>query len=60
MNLEITGLFGLLILIANIWAILNIAQSSVDTGPKVAWIIAILLLPVIGFIIWWLIGPRER
>lgn len=59
MNVEISGIFGLLILIADIWAILNIAQSSATTGKKVLWIVVILLLPLLGLIIWWLAGPRE-
>lgn len=60
MNVEISGLFGLILLVANIWAILNIAQSGATTGKKVAWIVAILLLPLLGLIVWWLVGPRER
>jgi hypothetical protein len=53
------GILGLLILIADIWAILNIAQSRVETVNKLIWIVLILVLPVIGLIIWWLAGPRE-
>ena len=60
MNIEVSSIFGLLILIADIWAILNIVQSPVTTGKKVAWILAILLLPVLGLIIWFLAGPREK
>jgi len=53
------GILGLLILIADIWAILNIAQSRVETVNKLIWIVLILVLPIIGLIIWWLAGPRE-
>lgn len=58
MNLEVGGFFGLLILIADIWAILNIAQSSAGTGRKALWIVLVLLLPVLGLILWFLLGPR--
>lgn len=58
MNIEITGFFGLLILIADIWAILNIIQSKADTLMKLVWILVILLLPVVGVIIWFFFGPR--
>ncbi|MGB5324547.1 MAG: PLDc N-terminal domain-containing protein [Pseudomonadales bacterium] len=59
MSIEVSGILGLLVLIADIWAILNIVQSSVSTGKKLVWILVILLLPVLGLIIWWLAGPRE-
>lgn len=59
MNIEISGVFGLLILIADIWAILNIVQSRVSTVNKLIWIVVILLLPVLGLIIWWFAGPRD-
>jgi hypothetical protein len=59
MELQVSGILGLLILIADIWAILNIVQSSASTGNKLIWILLVLLLPVIGLIIWWLMGPRE-
>lgn len=59
MDLQITGLFGLLIFIADIWAILNIVQSTSTAANKLLWIILILFLPLLGLIIWWLFGPRE-
>jgi len=58
MGIEIGGVFGLLILIADVWAIVNIAQSSASTGKKVLWIVLVLLLPVVGLILWLLLGPR--
>ena len=58
MDLHVGGIFGILVLIADIWAILNIAQSSAPTGHKVLWIVLVLLLPVVGLIIWFLLGPR--
>ncbi|MAY35828.1 MAG: hypothetical protein CMN84_06975 [Spongiibacteraceae bacterium] len=59
MDIYAGGILGLLILIADIWAILNIAQSRVETVNKLIWIVLILALPIIGLIIWWLAGPRE-
>jgi hypothetical protein len=56
--MEIGGLFGLLILIADIWAIVNVVQSGATTGKKVLWIVLILLLPILGLILWLLLGPR--
>jgi hypothetical protein len=57
--MEIGGLFGLLILIADVWAIVNIAQSGATTGKKVLWIVLVLVLPVLGLILWFLLGPRS-
>lgn len=58
MGIEVGGLFGLLLLIADIWAIVKTVQSRASTGAKVFWIILILLLPLLGFLIWLLFGPK--
>lgn len=58
MGIEVGGLFGLIILILDIWAILKIIESGATTGSKVLWIVIIVLLPLLGLIIWWLAGPR--
>lgn len=58
MGLEVGGLIGLLILIADGWAILNIIGSSSSLGGKLVWIIVILLLPIVGLLIWLIAGPR--
>jgi hypothetical protein len=52
------GLFGTLVLIADIYAIYQTLTSSASTGKKVAWTLAILILPVLGFIAWLISGPR--
>lgn len=58
MGIEVGGLFGLLILIANLYAIVKIIQSTASTGTKVLWIVLILLLPLLGLILWFLLGPK--
>jgi len=52
------GLIGLLIFVADIWAILNIAQSSTENLKKAIWIVIIVFLPVLGLVLWFLFGPR--
>ena len=52
------GLWGLIVLIADIWAIVNILQSGADTTKKALWIVVVIVLPVIGFILWLFLGPR--
>jgi Phospholipase_D-nuclease N-terminal len=59
MGIEIGGILGLLILIADIWAIINVIGSGASTGAKVLWVLLIVILPVVGLIIWLLAGPRR-
>ena len=60
MRFEYSGLFGLLVLVADVWAIVNIMGSGRKTGDKVLWVIIILLLPIVGWIIWLAAGPRAN
>ena len=55
--MEVTGLLGVIILIADIYAVLKIAQSSATDGKKALWIAAVIVLPVLGLIVWYLMGP---
>ena len=59
MGIEIGGLFGLIILILNVWAIIKTIQSHAGTGSKVLWVVLILVLPVLGFLLWLLLGPKK-
>ena len=52
------GIWGLLVLIADIWAIVNIVQSGVKTELKLLWVAIVALLPVIGVVLWYFIGPK--
>jgi succinate dehydrogenase/fumarate reductase cytochrome b subunit len=54
------SLWGVLILIADVWAIVNILQSQADTAKKVLWTVLVIVLPVLGFILWFFLGPRTR
>ena len=58
MGIEIGGFFGLVLLVLNVWAIIKIVQSSASTGSKVLWVVLILILPLVGLILWFLLGPR--
>jgi hypothetical protein len=57
--LEVTGLLSLIILILDVYAIVKTVQSSATTGTKVAWIVIILLLPVLGLLLWLFLGPKD-
>jgi hypothetical protein len=56
--MEVGGILGVLVLLADVWAILNIFQSASSTGSKALWIVLVLVLPLLGVIIWWFAGPR--
>jgi hypothetical protein len=53
------GLIGLLILVLDIWAIINVFQSTASTGAKALWTVLILILPILGLVIWFFAGPRK-
>jgi succinate dehydrogenase/fumarate reductase cytochrome b subunit len=59
MNIGYNGLWGLLILAGDIWAIINILQSAASNEKKMLWIIVVVLLPLLGLILWYLLGPRD-
>ncbi|EMR13581.1 hypothetical protein MPL1_04272 [Methylophaga lonarensis MPL] len=58
MGIEITGLLGLIWLIIVIWAIVKVAKSPAGALPKLLWILILLFFPLIGLIIWFLLGPK--
>ena len=50
------SIVGLLILILDIYCIYLIVTGSGDTAKKLAWVIIILLLPLLGAILYLLFG----
>lgn len=53
------GIFGAILLFLDIWAILKIIQSSEVTLKKAIWVAIIILLPMLGLVIWWFLGPKS-
>ena len=53
------GLLGLIVLALDIIAIVDVAKGHGDMGMKVLWIVLILLLPLLGMILYFLLG-RSR
>lgn len=58
MSVEVGGILGFILLICIIYAIVKTVGSRASTGTKVIWIVVLLLLPVLGFILWLLFGPK--
>ncbi len=54
-----SGILGLIVLVLDIVAIIDVLQSLTDTGKKILWILLIVLLPVIGMILYFLIGKKQ-
>ena len=58
MDIGYNSLWGVLILAGDIWAIINIFQSSVSNEKKLIWTLVVVLLPLLGLILWFFLGPR--
>ena len=54
----INSLWGLVLLIGDIWAIINILKSTASSEKKLIWIVVVVLLPLLGLILWYFLGPR--
>ncbi len=53
------GLIGLIILILDVIAIIDAVKSPMETGKKVLWILLIVILPVVGLILYYLLGKKQ-
>jgi len=56
----ITGTGALLILVADVYAIVMIVQSPAKDIEKLLWSLAVLILPLIGLIAWYFAGPGRK
>ena len=53
-------LVGLLVLVLDLIALVSLLKSSADGRTKVLWALLIILLPVLGMILYFLMGPGRR
>lgn len=51
-------LLGLVVVVLDIIAIVDCLKSGSPTGKKLLWILLILILPVIGMILYFLLGKK--
>ena len=51
---------GLIVIVLDIYAIYQVLTSAASTLAKVVWTVAIILLPVLGFIAWLIAGPKGK
>ncbi|HEY7113650.1 MAG TPA: PLDc N-terminal domain-containing protein [Thermoanaerobaculia bacterium] len=54
------SLLGLIVLILDIVAILSLLKSSADTGTKILWLLLIVFLPLLGMVLYFLMGPGRK
>jgi hypothetical protein len=52
-------LLGLAVLVLDIIAIVDVLKSAKDTGKKALWVILILILPLLGMILYFLLGKKK-
>ena len=58
--MDLSTIGGLLLLIADIYAVVMTLQSSATTAQKAIWSLVIILLPLVGLIAWFLAGPGKK
>jgi len=51
------GILGLVHLALWVYAVIQIFNSSASTGTKVLWIVIVAVLPLLGIIVWYFMGP---
>lgn len=52
-------LLGLIVLILDIIAIVDCLKSNASTGKKLLWILLIVILPIVGMILYFLLGKKK-
>ena len=55
----ITGIIGILILVLDIVAIIDILGGSGSAQHKIIWFLVVFFLPVLGMILYFLIGKNH-
>jgi len=53
-------LIGALVFVLDIIAIVSILKSSADGATKILWMLLVILLPFIGMILYFALGPGRR
>jgi hypothetical protein len=51
---------GLIVLLLDIWALIAILQSGGAPLEKLIWVLVIIIMPVIGFFLWYIFGPGSK
>lgn len=57
--IQYLGLWLLIALSFNMWALISVLRSASGWTSKLVWTVVLLCLPGLGFLGWYLIGPRQ-
>lgn len=60
MSIETAGLVAVIIMALDIWAATAVIGARRSWRVKLVWILLLLLLPLVGFLVWLLAGPRPE
>ena len=50
----------LIVTVLDIIALVSLLKSGADSGTKILWALLIILLPLLGMILYFLLGPGRR
>lgn len=53
-------LFGLIVIGLDIWAVLNVWRNTRSDGVKIGWALGIFFFPIVGFLAWLAVGPKDQ
>lgn len=53
-------LIGAIFFVLDVIAIAGIINSNATNQQKLLWILGIVLFPVIGFLVWFFMGPKTE
>ncbi len=48
---------GILIFLADVWAVTRTVRSTAPRKSKILWVSLVLLLPFVGMVMWIIFGP---
>jgi hypothetical protein len=51
------GIISLIVVVLDIIALVKLLQSGADTGTKILWALLIIFLPILGMVLYFLMGP---
>ena len=53
-------LLSLVVIGLDIWAILNVWRNTQSDAVKVGWALGIFIFPIVGFLAWLAVGPKDQ
>jgi hypothetical protein len=53
-------IFWVIVTVLDVVALISVLKSGADSGTKILWVVLIILLPLLGMILYFLMGPGRR